>query len=155
MDKEKRKHIEGEALIEAIRARANELRMDVREVADRVGVSYVYMTSLLSGGRRFGGLDDDKKRALAKFLGLPMVQVLVLCDSLRAEDFAVEQDLGDRLRLSFRKLQMDPVYCVTAPTSEEWEQMPISGKLMLALLYERVADEEIIRKIKPYEITKA
>lgn len=56
------------------------------EVANYLGISYIHMASLSNGARKLSGLSLDKQRALAKFLGISMVEFFVLCGLLRKED---------------------------------------------------------------------
>lgn len=56
------------------------------DVANHLGVSYIYVASLSSGARKISGLGIEKQRTLAQFLGISMVEFFVLCGLLREED---------------------------------------------------------------------
>lgn len=60
------------------------------EVANYLGISYIYMASLSNGARKLSGLSIDKQRALAKFLGISMVEFFLHCGLLRQEDLSIQ-----------------------------------------------------------------
>lgn len=60
------------------------------EVADHLGISYIYMASLSNGARKFSGLSIEKQRILAKFLGITMVEFFLHCGLLRQEDLITQ-----------------------------------------------------------------
>ena len=60
------------------------------EVANYLGISYIHMASLSNGARKLSGLGIDKQRALAKFLGITMVEFFLLCGLLRQEDLVAQ-----------------------------------------------------------------
>jgi len=56
------------------------------DIAKYLGISYIHMASLSNGARKISGLSIEKQRALAKFLGISMVEFFLLCGLLRQED---------------------------------------------------------------------
>lgn len=84
--KKSNKAIEGQQLINLLRDEASKRGMTVREVAGQMGISHVHLNSLISGVRKVSGLNSQKQRELAKFLGISMLEFLVMCEVLRPED---------------------------------------------------------------------
>lgn len=60
--------------------------MTLTDIAKLLGISYIYISSMNSGARKFSGLKIDKQRILAKFLNISMVEFLLMCGVLREED---------------------------------------------------------------------
>lgn len=85
--KESNKTIEGQQLINLLRDEASKRGMTVREVAEQLGISHVHLNSLINGVRKVSGLNPQKQRNLARFLGVSMLEFLVMCEVLRPEDF--------------------------------------------------------------------
>lgn len=80
------KAVEGQQLINILRDVASKRGMTVREVAELLGISHVHLSSLINGARKTSGLNPQKQRELAKFLGISMLEFLVMCEVLRPED---------------------------------------------------------------------
>lgn len=85
--KESNKTIEGQQLINLLRDETSKRGMTVLDVAEQLGISHVHLNSLLNGVRKVSGLDPQKQRKLARFLGVSMLEFLVMCEVLRPEDF--------------------------------------------------------------------
>lgn len=60
--------------------------LTMADIAANLGISYIYMSSLSNGARKISGLNIEKQRALAEFIGLPMVEFFLLSGMLRQED---------------------------------------------------------------------
>lgn len=60
------------------------------DVAKYLGISYIHMSSLSNGARKISGLSIEKQRALAKFLGISMIEFFMLCGLLRQEDLITQ-----------------------------------------------------------------
>lgn len=56
------------------------------DIAKLLGISYIHMSSLSNGARQMSGLKLDKQRKLAAFLGITMVDFLLMTGVLRQED---------------------------------------------------------------------
>lgn len=56
------------------------------DVAKYLGISYIHAASLSNGARKISGLKLEKQRALAKLLGISMVEFFLQCGLLRQED---------------------------------------------------------------------
>lgn len=152
--KEGKKSFQGLPLIEAIRARARDNGDQMQEVAGKFEVSYVYLTSLLSGAREISGLADDKKRKVAEYLGVPVAQIYILAEILKPEDFVIPQSLDERTYLSFKKLGADPVWSCTVPSTKDWNATPSGVRLLVALMYERLSETVLLDKAKALHFIK-
>lgn len=148
------KTFRGLPLVEAIRSRARERGESMQDVAANIEVSYVYLTSLLSGTREVSGLADDKKRKVAEYLGVPVAQVYILAEILKPEDFVIPQSLDERTYLSFKKLGADPVWSCTVPSIDDWNITPSGVRLLVALMYERLSETVLLDKAKALHFIK-
>src|SRR3546814_2887451 len=71
-----------------------------------------------NGNRQIKSLGKDKLEKIADFLGLPLIQVLILADYLVISDFFNGKTLEDQLVLTLRKMQEDPQWRSEEHTSE-------------------------------------
>lgn len=125
-------------LARALRDRIVERGLTKKEAAAELGFAYVHLLSLCKDVRRFSALKRDKMAALAKFLGVPLVNCYLLAGEFGPTDFVAEANLGDRLELTLSKLRGDPEWSAFAPDDPDWQQWPSSARVLLTLLYERV-----------------
>jgi transcriptional regulator with XRE-family HTH domain len=85
----KSKNNPNQHLANLIHATARIRGCTLADIAAHLGISYIYMASLSSGARKISGLSIDKQRALAKFLGISMVEFFLMCGLLRQEDLII------------------------------------------------------------------
>jgi transcriptional regulator with XRE-family HTH domain len=142
--------IAGRELIRALIKRARELGMDKYELADAIGITYPYLIALSNGSRPIPGISHDKLRRMASFLGLTFVQVLMLAEIVKPEDFVVDQE--ERLDLSLERaienMRMDEEWGRIAPSKSEWSNLSRSTRLGIAMMWERVSQQDLIEKAK-------
>jgi len=145
----------GFMLSRAIHSKALELGINKKEVARRLGLSYVYFVALANGTRTWDALNKKILRSVATFLGVPLVQVLIWAETLEKEDFIFQQGLDDRLEIVLRQIKADPFWCLVAPSSKDWAKAPADTRLFAALLYERVSGKDLIDKAQCFELVDA
>lgn len=85
--KRKQKNNPYQNLINMIHAVTRMRGWTLADTAKFLGISHVYMTSITCGARKISGLRTDKQRALARFLGISMVEFFLMAGILRPEDF--------------------------------------------------------------------
>lgn len=146
-----KKILKGRPLIDAIHEKKRELGVTTQEIAQAIQLSPPYMQAVLSGTRPIQSISDDAKRRLAQWLGVSTADVYIMAEILEPSDFLVEEDLGDRLRLTLLKMRMDPIVKQFAPTKEEWEALPARVRFFMCMTYERMTEKEILRKIERCE----
>lgn len=96
-------------------------------------------------------MSDEAKRLLAEWLGVSTVDVYILAEILEPNDFLIEQDLGDRMRLTIQKISEDPTVSQFAPSKDEWDILSDRTKFFICMIYERMYETEILRKIQRKE----
>lgn len=80
-----------EQLIRDIHTELKRRDWTLRELADLLHISYIYMASISNGARKLSGLSTVKQRMLAEFLGISLVEFYLKCGLLQPED--VDQHL--------------------------------------------------------------
>ena len=76
-------------LIKKIYSVMNDQGWTLADVAKLLSISYIHMASLSNGARNVSGLKIEKQRALAKLLGISMIDFYLLCGQLREEDLSI------------------------------------------------------------------
>ena len=84
--KRTRKNVAVQPLIDQIHFATQDRGWTLRDTAEELKISHVYLTALTSGARKFSGLSLDKQRALAKFLNISMLDFFLMSGMLRNED---------------------------------------------------------------------
>lgn len=80
-------HVENLELINAIHSENRRRGWNLADLASHMGISHIYMASLSNGARPISALGLDKKRLLADYLGISLVELLLECGVLMDEDF--------------------------------------------------------------------
>lgn len=152
----KKKYIEGGALIRALLKRAEELGLDKRQLAKAISITYPYLIALCNGNRSVQGIQHEKLRRIAEFLNLTFVQVLMLAEIVKPEDFARDQgdDLERTLDQAIRGMRADTTWGRVAPSEDEWEDLSINAKIGLVMMWERVSNQDLIEKAKMIIVVK-
>ena len=141
----------GKPLIDAIHKRKWELGVTTQDAAAAINLSPPYFQAMLSGTRPIQSMSDEAKRLLAEWLGVSTVDVYILAEILEPNDFLIEQDLGDRMRLTIQKISEDPTVSQFAPSKDEWDILSDRTKFFICMIYERMYETEILRKIQRKE----
>ena len=84
--KRMRKNKAVQPLIDQIHFATQDRGWTLRDTAEELQISHVYLTALTSGARKLSGLSLEKQRALAKFLGINMLNFFLLSGILHPED---------------------------------------------------------------------
>lgn len=82
----KLKNLKEQHLINKIKSATKNRGLTLRDTAAELGISHVHLTSMTSGARKLTGLNIDKQRALAKFVGISMLDFFLMTGMLRYED---------------------------------------------------------------------
>ena len=137
----------GAALASAIMAKATERGMLQKNVARELGFTEVYFSLLLSGDRWFGTIAEDKVRAIANFLDIPVISVLMLSEVVNARDFYRESTLEAQLSDAYKRMASDKRFTTCMPTLEEWDNASVAMKLFSAILYNDVSGKDFLEKV--------
>jgi len=141
-----RNTMEGSRLIKLIKKVIVDRGLQDRSIADIMGITVIYWNSLANGNRKIKSLGKDKFQMIANFLGLPLIQVYNLADFFTPEDFIYKKDLDEQLWLSIVKMGEDPQWAGYVPTAENWQQTPLPVRMTMVLLYEQLAQKQLLAK---------
>lgn len=149
-----RDELTGGALLRLILEKAERENLDRYALADRLGITYSYLTLILRGERDVPSISQDRLRRFGEFLEIPFIQVLMLAEIISSEDFlegdekTIEQEF-DRVWTS---LNNDPLWRGTAPNRKVWKETPRESKILIGLLYNQIAQENILRLAKRIKV---
>lgn len=141
----KKTRVPGFRLIARLKQRAAEIGVSDRYIADIMGITPIYWNSLTNGHRKMNSLDKGKLERVAEFLGLPIVQVMVLADYLEPKDF-FPGNMNDQLKTAYEQMRHDPSWASWAPTAREWDALSITTKAGIVMLYETVYQKALLRR---------
>lgn len=74
-------------LIDAIHGENRRRGWSLSDLADHLCISSVYMSKISQGTRSLSGLDHEKKRMLAHYIGISLVEFLIKCEMIEPGDF--------------------------------------------------------------------
>ena len=78
---------EDQQLINKIHVETKKRGWTLRDTAEELGISHIYLTSITCGARKVSGLSFAKQRMMAQFLGISIIDFFLQCGVLRQEDF--------------------------------------------------------------------
>lgn len=144
---------EGAPLIRALYDQAEQRGEWTNEIADHIGLSPSYFSSIAGGMRPVGALNRATLQKCADYLAVPLVQVYVLAEHLGPEAFLSKETVDTHLDRGFRMIREDSDWSMVAPKESEWKELPFSAKVLIVLLYQRLTGRQIIESIKVHEYT--
>lgn len=148
-------NVRGLALSEEIRKQMSATGTGPVEVSAIFGLSPSYTNSLLSANRPWDGTDRETKKKIAKFLGVPLISVLMLGGILEPEDFVYDDSIEDSLNNAYGALKSHPTWGSFCKTKAEWNALPLDTRILIALLYEKTMEVEIIKKARMIRVVEA
>ncbi len=129
----------GGRLINALWATMNERHDTPAQLAEVLGVTYVYLMMLARGDKPVPALKHDVLVRAAEYLGIPTVQAFLWAGIIQPSDFVRAGSLPEKIKAVRRAMLTDPIWSGYAGTEEDWDATPIHVQLFACLLYERAA----------------
>jgi transcriptional regulator with XRE-family HTH domain len=142
------KEVDGLRLFRDIRKKLIDRDLPDRHIADIMGITQIYWSSIMNGHRSIRSLGKDKFKLIADFLEIPVIQAYILADVFSPEDFFNTKSLDEQLWLVIEKMQRDQQWAAYAPTRAEWDAMPVKVRAGYATLYEREYGRSLTEKAK-------
>lgn len=131
-------NVPGEQLLELIHLRLGEQNLTIDFVVELLQISKGYWYLLNKGTRPIGGLSKPLMKILANWLGISLVEALVLAGELDPMDLQAPDLTGEaKLRISLIKMRADPKFAFLAPADDVWNATPISVRHSIVVLYEK------------------
>jgi hypothetical protein len=125
-------------LFEALREKADELRLSPAEFAGRLQLAYTYWRALHEGKRSVAGFATAKMDDVVALLKLPTEQIAALAGIVFPEQLLRSLSVEDQLDLVLERMRSDPIWAPFAPRDDEWRDTPTRVKIALALIYEQL-----------------
>lgn len=122
---------------------ARRRRIDMRDMARELDVTYGYIGQLRVGLRATANISHEFAVSCARFLGVPTVVVLLLAGYLRMSDFAFtaesEEEIVDR---ALRQVQDDPQVRAAVPV--ELGRLSLDAKKAVVMMYAESAGADVL-----------
>jgi predicted XRE-type DNA-binding protein len=138
-------------LAKTFRVHLSQHDMSVKDAAAILNISYVHLTAMLNGVRRFSGLAQEKQKRIAKFLGISKSQFFVLCGMLSPKDL-LQNNSTDRLYETLQRIQSDPKLRTFVPSQADINKASEPVKVLLAVLFERVMSNSLQARLTEVEV---
>lgn len=133
----------GSPLIDALYAEAKRRGDAIPVLAQKLGFSNSYFSSIAGGTRPVSAFDDDALGRCADYLDVPRIRVLVLAERLPAEDFISRESIDSQIARAFDLIRADKDWRITLPSADEWVPLPSHIKALIILLYLAIIGESI------------
>jgi len=139
------KNIPGSALIAKLWEKMLKDNISPHDLATQhLDISYSYLMLLGRGEAPVNQLAIPKYLRMAAYLGIPLMQVMLLAEAVAPEDFFYNAGLEDRIALVYEKMKKDPVYMGFAPNEHEWDSLSLKMKLSFCVMYENSSQTKFL-----------
>ena len=134
----------GGLLMGALMACAAERGQGITELATSLGFVYGYLTQLRTGTRKVSSISDDFARASAEYLGVSMMEVLMLAGRVTPEDFSTSpSDYDQELARAMSFISQDREWGSLVPSEMRAPKAP--GQHLIVRLYEKATGAVLLR----------
>ncbi len=114
-------------------------------LADKhLDMAYSYLMMLARGTAAINQLKVKQYLKMSEYLGIPLMQVMLLAEAITPEDFFYNADLEERVQLVYEKMCKDPVYMGFAPNLHDWDSLSLNLKLSFCVMYENCCQTKIL-----------
>jgi hypothetical protein len=111
---------------------------------EHLDMAYSYLMMLGRGTAAIDQLKVKQYLKMAEYLGIPLMQVMLLAEAIKPEDFFYNADLEERVGLVYQKLCKDPVFMGFAPSEHEWNSLSLNLKLSFCVIYENSCQTKLL-----------
>lgn len=133
---------EGSTLLAMLYAKARAEGLQTQELAQRLDVPPAYLGQLRSRDAHVEHISREFAQACAKFLGMPLIFVMVAAGQLREQDFRGPVDESVLVRQALNTVLLDPAYGPLLPPSLLEQDEPIQRAFVI--LYERASGKRLL-----------
>ncbi len=129
----------GAALIARLWEEMSRRGHTTHELAEALGITYVYLMKLASGEKPIFQLGRETLVRAAGYLAIPAAQAYLLAGALSPEDFVLASTLEERMARVREAMAHDAMWCGLALDDAQWAKTPQEARLLICLLYEQAA----------------
>lgn len=104
--------------------------------ADKLAMSVTFLRGILAKRRPLTALKRIHIERLADLFDIPIAQVYFMSGILVREDFLWHTDVESRVNAVYEAMRVDRLWTGFIPSVQIWDGWPLSGRLLLAHLYE-------------------
>lgn len=102
---------DGAGLVGWLLQTANDRGLTLKEMVEEIGISYGYFSQMRSGSRGVRNISEEVADAIANFLRVPRISVLIAAGRVRREDFYEHPErLDQELEAALQFIQKDPTW---------------------------------------------
>lgn len=140
-------HIKGYLLLEAVVRRCKEEDLDLKSViTEELAISYQYWKMIQRGDRPVSAFSKDILQRFARFLNIPLINVLVIAEIFSVADWLPPSSGHSLLNEAFASLRQEPLG--SPPLDEKvWNNSSASAKVTLVYLYQALSGKTFIPRI--------
>ncbi len=133
----------GGALMAALLYRANELGHQLAEMATELNCTYGYIAQLRGGHRHPENISDEFVTAVAAYLGVPRMTVLMLCGRVKADDVMLQKhNVAQEIPAAMDFIARDPVIGSLMPL--EVRKTSYETQFFIISLYEKATGKTLL-----------
>jgi transcriptional regulator with XRE-family HTH domain len=110
-----------------------------KQLAESLGITYVYLMKLASGEKPIYQLGRDTLVCAAEYLAIPVAQAYLMADALSPEDFVLTPTLEERVARLREAMTHDAMWSGLALSDAQWAKTPQETRLLICMLYEQAA----------------
>lgn len=118
------------------------------QLANHLGIGYVYLTQLLRGLKPTERLSRPVLVAAAHYLDVPVAQAYLWAGALEPTDFIHEGKFEQAVGEIFEIMSRHPDWGGFMPNIHEWNQLPPKGQLAMVLMFEKATGTSLTDKTR-------
>jgi len=121
--------------------------MQFQECADYFGVARTTYANVVSGHVYLPNCKRQTIEAFAKGLGIPVIQVYLLCGFFKPSDHLYEIDLEQNLETAYRTVVAQSTdFMMETPAYPIWNEWPLTAKLYFFLMFQRASQKTVLKQ---------
>lgn len=117
------------------------------ELANNLGITYSYLTVLISGEKPISSVNRSIMVAAAEYLDVPVAQVYLWSGALEPTDFVHVSQLREMSGEIFDVMARNPEWGGYMPRKGLWVSLPDQVKELITLMFERLNDVNLLKKV--------
>ena len=99
----------------------------------------------MSFERWWGTLTRERLKAVASFLDVPTINVLMMAEVVESSDYFKQSNVAEEMEKALARLKDDARYANMMPLHSSWDVTPPDVKLLCALLYNDLSGRDIMQ----------
>ena len=118
------------------------------QLADRLGIGYVYLTFLLRGKRQTERMGREALISCARYLDVPVAQAYLWAGALEPQDFVHEGHFKEMEGENIAVMSRHPDWGGFMPDIRTWNALPENVKIVIVMMYEQLTGLQLTDKTR-------